>query len=341
MNNKLRVVLAACILATATTAFGGVKAEQFSVTPVIGGYSFDSGQHLKTSPLFGLRAGYNFSENFGVEALFDFVGTEKTKVDDVVNMYRYGAEMLYHFMPETNFVPYLAAGFSGITLNGPGIGSKARGAFDYGIGAKYFVNDSFALRGDIRHIITRYDSSTHNNVEYTLGAHFPFGAVAPAVKPVEPPAAKPIEPPAAKPVEPPAAKPVEPPAAKPAEPAAEGVQRFCNKPAVINITFDTDKSDIKPDFLKDLNKLGEFLKEFPRSKGEIAGHTDNVGSKGYNDKLSLRRANSVKNYLGKSFSVAPERIKTKGFGYSKPVASNDTEEGRAQNRRIETNFSCE
>lgn len=128
----------------------------------------------------------------------------------------------------------------------------------------------------------------------------------------------------------------EPPAPKVEAPP----QRFC-KPTIINIQFDTDKSNIKPQFDAELQKLADFLKEFPNAKGEISGHTDNVGSKAYNDKLSQARAESVRKYLIDKFGVAPGRITAKGYGFSKPIADNKTKEGKAQNRRIEANFSCE
>jgi len=128
----------------------------------------------------------------------------------------------------------------------------------------------------------------------------------------------------------------EPPAPK----VVAAPQRFC-KPAVINIQFDTDKSNIKPQFDAELKGLADFLKEFPNAKGEISGHTDNVGSKAYNDKLSQARAESVRKYIIEKFGIAPNRITAKGYGFSKPVADNKTKEGKAKNRRIEANFTCE
>ena len=93
--------------------------------------------------------------------------------------------------------------------------------------------------------------------------------------------------------------------------------------------------------MQDLNKLGTFLKEWPKAKGEISGHTDNVGSDKYNLGLSQRRAASVKKYLVEKFSIAPERLTTEGYGETKPIATNKTKEGRQLNRRIETNFTCD
>ncbi len=118
-------------------------------------------------------------------------------------------------------------------------------------------------------------------------------------------------------------------------------ERFCSKPSVLNIQFDTNKSDIKPRYEEDLKVLGAFLQEFPKAKGEISGHTDNVGSKALNEKLSQLRAESVKKYVVEKFGIAPERIDAKGYGFAKPVASNKTKADRALNRRIEANFTCE
>jgi OOP family OmpA-OmpF porin len=82
------------------------------------------------------------------------------------------------------------------------------------------------------------------------------------------------------------------------------------------------------------------LTEFPNATGVIEGHTDSVGSKAANMKLSQRRADSIRNYLIDKFGIAPGRIKAVGYGPTKPVASNETKAGKEQNRRIESNFTC-
>jgi OOP family OmpA-OmpF porin len=259
-------------------------------------------------------------------------------------MFRYGGEMLYHFFPDKALVPYVAAGFAGLAINGDASGSKNQGVFDYGVGAKYFITDSFALRADVRHLITT-GSQMYNNVSYTVGAHIPFGGLSKAVKPVEtpPPAAAVAPPPAAQPsVAPPSpAKAVAAEPKKQASPAYTAtVQRICNKPAILNIHFDFDKADIKSQYHSELKIDGDFLKEFPESTGEISGHTDSIGSEEYNQKLSERRANNVKKYLVENFGVNASRISAKGYGESNPIDSNKTTEGRAKNRRIEAIFDC-
>jgi OOP family OmpA-OmpF porin len=122
---------------------------------------------------------------------------------------------------------------------------------------------------------------------------------------------------------------------------SQAAEKFCSKPAILNIHFDTNKSDIKPMYDAELKTVADFLKEFPKAKGEISGHTDNVGGKVPNQKLSQRRAESVKNYLVETFGIAADRIEAKGYGFEKPIASNKTKEGKANNRRIEANFTCE
>jgi len=99
------------------------------------------------------------------------------------------------------------------------------------------------------------------------------------------------------------------------------------------ILFGFDRSDLNASASGNLDKLAAILKEYPDTDIEVQGHTDSKGTDDYNMKLSERRASSVANYLrGKGISSG--RIRTKGYGESAPVASNDTDAGRAQNRRV-------
>ncbi len=104
--------------------------------------------------------------------------------------------------------------------------------------------------------------------------------------------------------------------------------------ALRNIFFDFDKADLKPESTLELQKVVRFMKENPRVKIEIAGHTDDVGSEAYNLRLSQRRAEVVRDYLIRH-GIAPERIVAKGYGESQPLVPNTSEENRALNRRTE------
>jgi OOP family OmpA-OmpF porin len=101
-----------------------------------------------------------------------------------------------------------------------------------------------------------------------------------------------------------------------------------------NLLFDTAKWDIKPQAYPVLDEALAILKEQPTLKVQIQGHTDNVGSKGYNQKLSERRAKAVMQYFIDK-GVEPERLSAAGYNFSRPAASNDTPKGRALNRRVE------
>ena len=101
-----------------------------------------------------------------------------------------------------------------------------------------------------------------------------------------------------------------------------------------NLFFDFNKSQLKSESFAELDRLVELVKASPKMELEIAGHTDNVGNDAANKKLSTDRAKAVYDYLV-SKDISSTRLKTIGYGKSKPLASNDTEEGRSQNRRVE------
>lgn len=102
-----------------------------------------------------------------------------------------------------------------------------------------------------------------------------------------------------------------------------------------NIYFDFDKATFRTESYTELNKLERMMMENPNLRVEIAGHTDNIGTAAYNMQLSQRRAEAVKDYLVKK-GIDPRRIVAKGYGETRPLASNDDEkEGRELNRRVE------
>ncbi|MEI6306226.1 MAG: outer membrane beta-barrel domain-containing protein, partial [Deltaproteobacteria bacterium] len=327
MKNKFIFIIAAGLIVLAANAFAAVKEGEISLSPLIGGYTFDSKQHLKTNMIYGGRVGYNITNNFGVEGLLDYVKTESKQGLGDFKAYRYGGELLYHFFPEKVLVPYIAAGGGGITLKSDD-SRQSKGMFDYGVGLKYFVADWFALRGDVRHILTAADGSKYNNIEYTIGIYLPFLGLKPAVVPVQEAAQPKAAPAEAKVVVEPTPQPaanlsltpasvkqgetaklswtsrdasdcsIQPgigqvplqgdksvtpaadtsytltctgpggstssnaavavvvpppaPAAKPVQQsgqkASAAAQRFCNKPAILAIAFDTNKVDIKPKY---------------------------------------------------------------------------------------------
>ncbi|MGE6342543.1 OmpA family protein [Psychrobacter sp. NPDC078929] len=103
----------------------------------------------------------------------------------------------------------------------------------------------------------------------------------------------------------------------------------------LRVFFDNDKSAIKNQYKPEIAKVAEKMREYPNSTARVEGHASKTGpSARYNQRLSEARAVAVKSMLTNEFGIAPNRLSTVGYGYNNPIASNDTEEGRAMNRRV-------
>ena len=112
----------------------------------------------------------------------------------------------------------------------------------------------------------------------------------------------------------------------------QGDDLLLNIPSGINFAYNS--ANVEPQFRATLDRVAGVLSEYNQSYIDVYGHTDSTGSDAYNQTLSERRAASVADYLS-SHGVQAARIATRGFGETQPIASNETEEGRAANRRVE------
>ena len=126
------------------------------------------------------------------------------------------------------------------------------------------------------------------------------------------------------------AKPEPKTAAAEVKPAPKVVDRF-----ILTINFGFNESSVTKSDAEQLRKALEFIKKYPGAKIKLEGHTDSIGSEKYNQRLSEKRAEATKQYLVKQGRIEDSRISTSGYGESKPIASNRTKAGRAQNRRVE------
>ena len=169
------------VLVLAAPGVAGHQDGTYTLDPFAGFYSFDRDQKLDARSYYGLRAGYNLTKRVGLEAMFGYVPTETvlmTVVDRDVKVYRYGLDALFHFYPEDTLVPYIVGGVAATqTDNGPnGIPEHGRGMFNYGVGLKYFIADTVALRGEVRQALFTENGDSRTNVDYTFGLTFLFGA---------------------------------------------------------------------------------------------------------------------------------------------------------------------
>jgi len=104
----------------------------------------------------------------------------------------------------------------------------------------------------------------------------------------------------------------------------------------LDVTFDFDQAVVKAEFFDEIEEVAQFMRQYPDVVVELEGHTDSVGTDAYNMGLSERRANAVRQVMLDRFNVQGSRVSARGFGESRPIASNDTATGRAQNRRVMT-----
>jgi len=370
-------ILFVALMLTSLNAAAEVKPGSFSVTPFTGWYFFEGNEDLKDTFSIGFRAGYNVTKNIGVEGFLHYVPTEIAAGD--VDLYGYGIEGLYHFMPDSKFVPFLAAGLGGIHYRGPsGMGEKNKLSFDYGAGLKYFITDKIALRADIRHILPMNDR--YNDLLLALGINFSFGGkekevVAPMVEAPAPPVITMTDSDNDSVPDHLDRCPGTPYGAAvdrdgcPVDSDDDGVPDYLDKclgtpagtvvdkdgcPPIVeekkqtetvervsismNVTFDTAKAVIKKKYHNEIKKVADFMNDYPNTSVVIEGHTDNVdrfNNPENNIRLSQQRADSIRQYLIEKFGIDASRVTAVGYGPNRPIAGNDTEEGRKKNRRVE------
>ncbi|EAJ6871959.1 fibronectin-binding outer membrane protein CadF [Campylobacter coli] len=316
-------------LGLASVLLGADNNVKFEITPTLNYNYFEGNLDIDNRYAPGVRLGYHFDDfwldqlELGLEHYSDVKYTNSTLTTDITRTYLSAIKGID-----------LGEKFYFYGLAGGGYEDFSKGAFDnksggfghYGVGLKFRLSDSLALRLETRDQIS-FHNANHSWVS-TLGISFGFGAkrekvVAEQVKEVA------IEPRVAAPAQ----------SQCPAEPREGAMldENGCEKTISFEGHFGFDKVDINPAFEEKIKEIAQILDENARYDTILEGHTDNIGSRSYNQKLSERRAESVAKELEK-FGVDKDRIQTVGYGQDKPRSSNDTKEGRADNRRVDAKF---
>lgn len=316
-------------LGLASVLLGADNNVKFEITPTLNYNYFEGNLDMDNRYAPGVKLGYHFDDfwldqlELGLEHYSDVKYTNSTLTTDITRTYLSAIKGID-----------LGEKFYFYGLAGGGYQDFSKGAFDnksggfghYGAGLKFRLSDSLALRLETRDQIS-FHNANHSWVS-TLGISFGFGAkrekvVAEQVKEVA------IEPRVAAPVQ----------SQCPAEPREGAMldENGCEKTISFEGHFGFDKVDINPAFEEKIKEIAQILDENARYDTILEGHTDNIGSRAYNQKLSERRAESVAKELEK-FGVDKDRIQTVGYGQDKPRSSNNTKEGRADNRRVDAKF---
>lgn len=343
---------------TLPAAAAGTRPGTLAITPVVGLYSLDRELRESILPVTGLHLGYNRSLRSGEELVFAQIGSEGRSDSGIAraNIHHFRIDTLYRFTPEERLVPFIAAGFGVTNRTSPSsLERRSSVMVNYGVGLNYHLTEDFALRGDLRHLLGSRDGG-RSNLEGTIGISFFMGGrqerVIPRTALAQPSSGPPewivvAEPdgvgikkefkedkktaralPESTPVT------ISENAPPPFPVVQDKTPPLVEKLKItLHVHFDTDKVEIKGRYHEDLNKIGDYLLKNSELLAIIEGHTDDVGSPAYNLKLSGRRAEEIKAYLVTKLAVPSERLMTVGYGLTRPVAENDSDAGRAQNRR--------
>ncbi|PNP97188.1 OmpA family protein [Moraxella sp. RCAD0137] len=280
-----------------------------------------------------------------------------------------GTEQFSGYNPATKFKPYVLVGGGmqktsiendatySATLTQTGLSGQVDAGSvvadagkdtiaNLGLGARYLINDALALRGEVRAEHNLDNSWTQGKalagLEVTLGGRLaPVVPVAPQVEPVAPVVIDDVVVDSDRDGVP---DHLDACADTPVNTVVDA--RGC--PVQVNLVeelrqelrvfFDYDKSAIKPQYREEVAKVAAQMQEFPNATAVIEGHASRDSARSnarYNQRLSEARANAVKSMLSNEFGIAPNRLNAVGYGFDRPIAPNDTAEGRAMNRRVE------
>lgn len=216
------------------------------------------------------------------------------------------------------------AGTGAVVVQNPDA-SNHSAQYKFGVGLQFGITRSLDLRAEAERYRVNDAVGNRGDIDlFSLGVLYRFGArdTAPAAY-VAPPASPPASPPL---------EPLPVAAVLPLE-----TQRYCS---ILDIEFEINNDVMRREEREKLKVLGTFLTKYPDTTAVIEGHTDDVGTAADNLQLSQRRADNVVRYLIDDWHIAPARLQALGYGETRPIADNATQEGKRDNRRIDAVVAC-
>lgn len=332
-------------IACATMVLAANSDYKYEITPMFGGAFTEGNLSLdRDYANAGLALGFNLNDSMFDQIELGFLrSTQDVEYTGLpardTGITRVFTNLVKDYDLNSALSVYALAGV-GVEIFDDEFNDNEDGIFgNYGMGVKYKITDRVAIKADARHLIEAdHGDST---LLYNIGLSIPFGEVAKAAPVAAPVVVAPVVVPA--------------PVAAPKDSDNDGVidaldqcPNTMSKAKVdtvgcmtlvnLNINFDTNSSVIKGVYNPRIAEFASMLNQNPKLSATIAAHTDSVGTDAYNQKLSERRAASTVEAL-KLLKVNPSKIKAVGYGETKPVASNATTEGRAENRRVEASLN--
>lgn len=362
--NTRRLLLSTLIaLSSEGVLAGDIQQEGPTITPMIGYITHDEDkQSVKDAASLSLAAGYQFNSPWAVELAYQLSQPDRVPNSDA-DSEQMRIDSLYHFGRDDKTQPFALFGFGASDIEGGALDIDDT-MLNAGLGVKYHFTDMVSFRTDFRAI--RQLDTEATQIAVNLGLQIFFGSKQSSSAAIATASKKEIDTDGDGVIDRLDSCPNTPensqvdatgcalntdidgdgvannldkcPDTKPgAKVTAEGCYEVLKEDVTVelNIKFANNSDQISQDSLEEIKPLAEFLKQFPQTKVVIEGHTDDRGAASYNKSLSQKRADSVANVLVTKFNIQTNRLQAIGYGEEKPIASNDTAEGRAENRRVQ------
>lgn len=335
-------------VAVASVMALGVQAGDLDA--MIGKNFFDSDAKLDDALSLGLRYSHYYQNSpWGAQIGFDRIANADIDIAGAtgdIDANRYFINALYGLGESGKLKTFLLGGLGYEDVDSNFASMDSQMFANLGIGLRYALSECWSVVAEAKYI--RKFEDNLNDFALSLGLGYSFGKAAP--KPAPTPQAKPEPKP-----EPAKITPTPAPKPEPKDSDNDGVinsldkcpdtpygtkvgQDGCPLMIELDVYFDTDKSNVKAIYFDEIDKAVSAMKQMPWVSGTVVGHTDSRGSNAYNQKLSQKRADAVMAEMVKK-GVEPSKLQAVGKGESEPVASNETDEGRAKNRRVEVHFN--
>ena len=352
----LALFMATILLITAKTY--AEEGEGFTIYPHLGVTVF--GDDLEDDALLGLGVGYRFDSPWAIELTYQQTDADfesPLEGDTEVDLWHLGA--LYHLKKKDNLQPFLSFGLGNTDFDNSSKNDEDDTQFNAGVGVKWNFSEQAAVRGDLK--IFTGGSGDQMDAAVSVGLHYAFGTASKA--PME---ARAEDGDADKDGVPDSADqcPATPTGVPvgsrgcPKDDDGDGIYNYMDDcpnttdrraridsrgcyvrlerkvNITLNVEFDFDSSNPRDEHADEVQKVADFMVQYPNSNVVMEGHTDSMGYEDYNQGLSERRASAIADMLVKKFGISPSRVSSAGYGESQPVASNDNNVGRQHNRRV-------
>lgn len=294
MKKALALSLALC-----TSVFAANNL--FEITPEVGGsFHIDSNTYGNQDLTYGLKFATRVAPTWLAEAGYNRISDADYKNNlGFTDVDRYFINLIKEFeIEDSKTTPYILGGIGYEYLNNNANSMDSAIFGQYGVGLRYAMAEYLHLKTELKHLASLDGRS---DIVATIGFSIPFGTYAKEVEVVE---------------------------------EAVVIEEPKTHIHTFSVQFPTDSAIVAPQYNAEIKDFADSLKENPNQAAIIGGHTDSTGSDTYNQKLSQKRANAVKDAIIAE-GVEAERLEAKGYGEARPIADNATKEGRAKNRRVE------